>query len=187
MAEVGEVTVTAVTVAPIPLAKGNLASAVMAAVNLLPFCSRLTRSEVGVLELKNFSQFVVISAAAPAVLEDAGADEDAAGVEGDVLAVVVLVFELLQAATVAASASDWPRRGTIPRSPLWPPETASTGLATRQALPQPAELHAAGTVPPGTSLNRPHRLASPTFQVPSWYTALPVWPPSKVVLPETRA
>ena len=32
--------------------------------NLLPFCSRETLSAVGVLELKNFSQFAVISATA---------------------------------------------------------------------------------------------------------------------------
>src|SRR6202044_652141 len=72
-----------------------------------------------------------------------------------------------------ARASPWPPRGATPgRSP----ETASAWLANEAALPQPAELHAAGTEPPGISLNRPHRLASPTFQVPSWYTEVPFCP-----------
>jgi hypothetical protein len=96
-----------VTVAPIPLARGNLASVAMAAVNLLPFCRRATRSEVGVLKLKNFSQFALISAAALPVLEDAGAEEEAAVVAGDddvAVGVLVVELELLQAAAVAVSA-----------------------------------------------------------------------------------
>ena len=48
-------------------------------------------------------------------------------------------------------------------------------LAALRNKPVPmAELHADGTVPPGTSFNRPQRLASPTFQTPSSYTAVPV-------------
>ena len=47
----------------------------MAEENVLPFCSRATFSETGVLELKNFSQFAVISAAAAELPEAAGADE----------------------------------------------------------------------------------------------------------------
>ena len=56
----------------------------MAEVNALPFSSRVTRSEVGVLELKNFSQFVVISATAAElpVAGDAGADEAGADEAG---------------------------------------------------------------------------------------------------------
>jgi len=80
-----------------------------------------------------------------------------------------------------ARASDRPPRAPIPDSP----ETASAWRANPTALPQLTPLHAAGTEPPGTSLNSPHRLASPTFQVPSWSTAVPVWPPSRVVLPDT--
>ncbi len=67
-----------------------------------------------------------------------------------------------------ASARPWPpREGTPCPAPGQSPETASVWLATR-AGPQPAELHADGTVPPGISLKRPQRLGSPTFQVPSW-------------------
>ena len=80
-----------------------------------------------------------------------------------------------------ASAIHWLPRVTIP----WSPDTAPAWRANRAALPQPAELHAAGTEPPGISLNRPHRLASPTFQVPSWYTDVPFCPLSKVVVPDT--
>ena len=101
------------TLAPIPFASGNLEKALMAEVNLLPFCSRATLSAVGVLELKNFSQFAVICATAaeldpvPGLLGAAelpvAAGEEAAGVlevevEADVLEL------LLQAATVRASA-----------------------------------------------------------------------------------
>ena len=82
-----------------------------------------------------------------------------------------------------ASASDWPPRATIGCSL----DTAPAGRANRAALSQPAELHAAGTEPPGISLNRPHRLGSPTFQVPSWYTAVPFCPLSKLVLPATMS
>ena len=61
------------------------------------------------------------------------------------------------------------------------------GLAGQPSGPASAgrAARAAGTEPPGISLNRPHRLASPTFQVPSWYTDTPFCPPSKVVLPDT--
>ena len=111
MAEVADVTVTAVTLAPIPLARGNVRNVLMAAVNLLPFCNREAFSAAGVLELKNFSQFAVIWATAAAldpVLGLLGADElsaddeatgalDDDGVEADVLEL------LLQAATVKAT------------------------------------------------------------------------------------
>jgi hypothetical protein len=62
----------------------------MAPANALPFCSRVTRSELGVLELKNFSQFVVICAAAAelpeddeAGAEDTGPDDTGAADEAD--------------------------------------------------------------------------------------------------------
>jgi hypothetical protein len=55
-----EVSVTDVTLAERPDASGLLDSAVIAEENLEPFCSRATRSEVGVDELKNFSQLAVI-------------------------------------------------------------------------------------------------------------------------------
>ena len=110
MADVPEFTVTLVTFAPIPLAIGSWLRLLMAEVNALPFCSRATRSEVGVLELKNFSQFVVISATAAElpVADDAGADEagaddagaDDAGADDD----EVGELELLHAATASASA-----------------------------------------------------------------------------------
>jgi hypothetical protein len=76
----------------------------MAPANALPFCSRATLSEVGVLALKNFSQFAVISATAEALEDDAGADEagaDDAGADADE---VDGELELLQAATASASA-----------------------------------------------------------------------------------
>ena len=111
VAVVAEVSVTLVTLAPRLLTR--LARPLMAPANALPFCSRVTRSELGVLELKNFSQFAVICAA-PAELpedddeagaEDTGADEtgaedeeadEAADDEDDEL-------ELLQAVTASAS------------------------------------------------------------------------------------
>src|SRR5580700_5407147 len=84
----------------------------MAEENELPFCSRATRCESGVLALKNFSQFVVICATAAELPEDdeAGAEDtiaegepagaaadEAADDEDDEL-------ELLQAETASASA-----------------------------------------------------------------------------------
>jgi len=111
---VAEFTVTAVTLAPIPLARGSLAKALIAAANLLPFCKRVALSVAEVLELKNFSQFAVISAIAaelpvpellgaaelPVAAGDEADDEEAGALE---LAADVLEL-LLQAATVAASA-----------------------------------------------------------------------------------
>jgi hypothetical protein len=111
VAEVADVTVTAVTLAPIPLASGNVANALTAAANLLPFCNREAFSAAGVLELKNFSQFAVIWATAAELdpvlgllgADELGADDEAAGaldddeVEADVLEL------LLQAATVKAT------------------------------------------------------------------------------------
>jgi hypothetical protein len=110
VAEVAEFTVTPVTLAPSPLARGKLRKELMAPENVLPFCTRPIFCESGVLELKNFSQFVLISAAAAAVLVAAGADEDAgADVAGaDVAGVAELELEeeleLLQAVSAAASA-----------------------------------------------------------------------------------
>ena len=112
---VAESSTTLVTLAPIPLARGSWAKALMAEVNTLPFCSRAAFCAAVVLELKNFSQFVVICAAAAELPDDAGADEtgtadgDPAGVEL-VDAVGVATddeddeLELLQAVTASASA-----------------------------------------------------------------------------------
>jgi hypothetical protein len=81
----------------------------MAEANTLPFCSRAAFCEAVVLELKNFSQFAVISATASELLELAGADEllvaagdEAAELDGDVAADVLEL--LLQAATATARA-----------------------------------------------------------------------------------
>jgi hypothetical protein len=106
---VAESTVTLVTVAPIPLARGRVAKVLMADSRAAPFCSSLTLSASGVLELKNFSQFALICAAASAVDPVPGllgAAEVAAGDDGGALdgEAVVVVLELLQAAIVAASA-----------------------------------------------------------------------------------
>jgi hypothetical protein len=94
-----------VTLAPSPLTRWL--RPLMAPANALPFCSRATLSEVGVLALKNFSQFAVISATAaelPEAEDVAGADEagaDDAGADADE---VDDELELLQAATASASA-----------------------------------------------------------------------------------
>ncbi len=107
----GEFTVTAVTLAPIPLARGSVAKAATAVANLLPFCSREAFSVAEVVELKNFSQFAVICATAAeldpvlglleaaelAGDEAAGALDDDDDDEADVLELL-----LLQAATVRA-------------------------------------------------------------------------------------
>jgi hypothetical protein len=103
-----------VTLDPIPLARGSAAKALMAGSSVVPFCSSLTFSAMGVLELKNFSQFALICAAASAVepvpgllgaaeLGGAGAagEEADEALDGDPVADEP---ELLQAATVAASA-----------------------------------------------------------------------------------
>src|ERR1700678_1945882 len=114
---VAEFTTTLVTLAEIPPARGIWAKALMAEVNLLPFCSRAAFCAGVVLALKNFSQFAVICATALAPLEAAGADELAAGaeaagaeagtgtdeLEGDVAA-DGLELLLLQAATTTARA-----------------------------------------------------------------------------------
>ncbi len=108
----GEFTVTAVTLAPIPLARGSVAKAATAVANLLPFCSREAFSVAEVVELKNFSQFAVICATAAeldpvlglleaaelAGDEAAGALDDDDDDEADVLELLLL----LQAATVRA-------------------------------------------------------------------------------------
>ena len=54
-----------------------------------------------------------------------------------------------------------------------PPNTCVSSVA-RYA----ADLQAAGSdevLPPASRVSRPQKLASPTFQVPSWYTAVPFW------------
>jgi hypothetical protein len=114
VADVAEFTVTPVTLAPIPSASGSLLNESMAEENEGPFCSRATRCESGVLALKNFSQFVVICAAAAelpedddeAGAEDAGADE--AGAEDEAADEAAddedEELELLQAVTASASA-----------------------------------------------------------------------------------
>ena len=111
VAMVAEVSVTPVTLAPRLLTR--LARPLMAPANAFPFCSRVTRSELGVLELKNFSQFVVICAAAAelpddedeAGAEDAGAEDAGADDAGaDELDDEDDELELLQAATASASA-----------------------------------------------------------------------------------
>jgi len=104
---VEEFSTTLVTLAPIPLARGSLAKSLMAEANVLPFCSRAAFCEAVVLELKNFSQFAVISATAPELLELATADglptgAEAAELDGDVVADVLEL--LLQAATATARA-----------------------------------------------------------------------------------
>ena len=106
-----EFTVTAVTLAPIPFARGNVANALMAEVNLLPFCNRVAFCAAGVLELKNFSQFAVIWATAAALdpvlgllaADEPGADDEAAGALDDDDEDEPEVLELLlQAATIRA-------------------------------------------------------------------------------------
>jgi hypothetical protein len=102
---------TAVTVDETPCASGLLAKALIALVNLVPFCSSLTRSLAGVEEAKNFSQFALISALAPVEvpvpdppeLADALADADG-GVEL-VTGICVPVLELLELLEQAAAAS----------------------------------------------------------------------------------
>ncbi len=42
-----------------------------------------------------------------------------------------------------------------------------------RGLPYPAELHTDGAFPPFSRASSPQKLASPTFQVPFWYTATP--------------
>ena len=102
------------TLAPIPSASGSLLNESMAEENELPFSSRATRCESGVLALKNFSQFVVISAAAAELPEDddeAGAEDTGAedtGAEDEVADEALDdeddELELLQAETASASA-----------------------------------------------------------------------------------
>jgi hypothetical protein len=51
-------------------------------------------------------------------------------------------------------------------------------ICTRKSRRQPADWQAAGSdlvLPPAFSASRPHRVAVPTFQVPSWRTATPDW------------
>jgi hypothetical protein len=117
VAIVGEVTVTPVTLAPSPPASGSLLNESMAEENELPFCSRATRCESGVLALKNFSQFVVICAAAAELPEEAGAEDDAGADEAGAEDAAADdeddeddELELLQAATASASAR--PSTGT---------------------------------------------------------------------------
>jgi hypothetical protein len=114
VADVAEFTVTPVTLAPIPPASGSLLKSLMAEENELPFCSRATRCDSGVLALKNFSQFAVICAVAElpveadeAGAEDAGADEagtEDAGADDAGADELDDEAELLQAATASTSA-----------------------------------------------------------------------------------
>ena len=56
-------------------------------------------------------------------------------------------------------------------------------MAARRLRPQPdpvsyGALHAAGSdaaLPPFSSVSRPQKLETPTFHMPSWYTAMPDW------------
>src|SRR5579863_2097814 len=78
----------------------------MAPEKRLPFWSRVTFSETGVLEAKNFSQFAVIWATAPDVFAAAGVvaaedEADEAGADDE----LEEELEVLHAATAAASAS----------------------------------------------------------------------------------
>src|ERR1051326_9515340 len=91
----------------------------MAEENEGPFCSRATRCESGVLELKNFSQFAVICATAdelPEPDDDAGAEDagaDTGGADDDDADELDDEAELLQAPTASASAR--PSAGTTAR------------------------------------------------------------------------
>jgi hypothetical protein len=106
----------------------------MAPENAFPFCSRATRSELEVLELKNFSQFAVICATA-AELPDAEADVEAgtgvAEIDDDAGAFVAPVdelegeLELLQAATAAASVRASAGARMIRRATSWDRMTRS--------------------------------------------------------------
>jgi hypothetical protein len=114
VADVAEFTVTPVTLAPIPPASGSLLKSLMAEENELPFCSRATRCDSGVLALKNFSQFAVICAVAelPVEADEAGADEagaedaaaEDAGADDAGADELDDEAELLQAATASTSA-----------------------------------------------------------------------------------
>ena len=132
VALVGEVTLTAVTLADADFARPDRAWASITAANFCPFCSREIFFAAEVVPLKNASQFALIWAAAlespaDADADDAGADDDGPElVEGELL-------ELLQAVTAEASsrpsaAARITRRATSrnrmmcrppPRMPLW--------------------------------------------------------------------
>ena len=69
-----------------------------------------------------------------------------------------------------------------PFGPTSVPALCSLGAGHRRALclvgqPRgllyPAELHTDGALPPFSRASSPQKLASPTFQVPFWYTATP--------------
>jgi hypothetical protein len=116
---------TAVTVDETPCASGLLAKALIALVNLAPFCSSLTRSLAGVEEAKNFSQFALISAPAPVEVpvpdppELADALAPVAAPDGvvDVTGICVppAVLELLEMLEQAAAASTVTIAPTIAR------------------------------------------------------------------------
>jgi hypothetical protein len=90
--------------------------------NACPFCSRLTRSDVGVFPLKNFSQFALIVAVAALELPvPAGLEAGAAGLAGaDGLAAgeLELELELLEQAVIAA-ASTKPSAGATRTRRAW--------------------------------------------------------------------
>jgi hypothetical protein len=111
VAFVGEVTVTETTLDVTADASGLAANALIAAAKVAPFCRYLARWSVGVEELKNASQLVLIAASAEA--EPLPAGELAALLAG---AAVVDVVELglgepLLEQAVIATASARPSAG----------------------------------------------------------------------------
>ena len=92
---VGEVIVTAVTLAVVALASGELACAWITVANWSPFCSRAILVAAGVAPEKKVCQALVIAAVGEALVEAAGAGL------GEVEAAVEV---LPQAATITGSA-----------------------------------------------------------------------------------
>jgi hypothetical protein len=104
VASVGEVTLTAVTLADADFARPDPAWASITAANSCPFCSREIFFAAEVVPLKNASQFALIWAAALESPEDADADDASADDDGAEL-VEAELLELLQAVTAEASRS----------------------------------------------------------------------------------
>ena len=70
-----------------------------------------------------------------------------------------------------------------PRRPAAAGRLAVAGGPADEVTSYPTVLHGAGrpvVLPPASSVSRPQKLASPTFQVPSCRTAVPDWPASAV-------
>src|SRR5579862_2338341 len=106
----------------------------MAPEKRLPFWSRVTFSETGVLEAKNFSQFAVIWATAPEVFVAAGADVDAPAAADVAVGAddeLEEELELLHAATAAASASASAGARTARRARAVNPMTPLLSLGRR--------------------------------------------------------